>query len=55
MPNSADGKTYGLFDTPLNKKLIVELEKNATGVFCFPPVETEKIVLDEEKKEILRN
>jgi len=55
MPNSADEKTYGLFDTPLNKKLVVEFEKNAANFFLFPPIETEKIILDEEKKELLKD
>ncbi len=55
MSNSAVGKTYAFFDTPLNKKLVAEFEKNAADFFLFPPIETEKLILDEEKKELLRN
>ncbi len=55
MSNSAIGKTYALFDTPLNKKLVAEFEKNVADFFLFPPIETEKIILDKEKKELLRN
>ena len=38
-------KTYGLFDNPLNKKLISDLRRKGENVLVFPPVKTEKLEL----------
>ncbi len=54
MTNSAD-KTYALFSTPTNKKIIAELEKKEMKVFQFPPLETEKLVLDEKSAAVIKN
>lgn len=53
MANSFEKKTYALFASAANKKLIGDLEKNNCKVFQFPTLETEKIFFDETKIEIL--
>ncbi len=55
MPNSADQKTYGLFSTVVNRKLISELESGGAKVFQFPPIETEKVILDKTSIAYLQN
>ena len=55
MPNSADQKTYGLFSTAGNAKLIRELENAGAKIFKFPPVETEPVVADETSLDCLQN
>ena len=50
MSNPATGKIYALFDTPVNKKIIARLNETGTDYFLFPPLETEKVFLDDEKK-----
>lgn len=55
MSNSADQKTYGLFSTAANRKLIRELESSGAKVFQFPPVETEKVSLDKTSINYLSN
>lgn len=47
MTNSNE-KTYALFSNPANRKIISKLEKDGAKVFKFPPLETEKIVLDKK-------
>jgi uroporphyrinogen-III synthase len=54
MPNSNE-KTYALFSNPTNKKIIAELEKQGAKVFLFPPLETERTVLDEESAAAIKN
>lgn len=48
-------KTYALFYTPANKKIVVVLENSGAKVFRFPPLETEKINLDEESIAAVKN
>ncbi len=55
MQNSADQKTYGLFSTIANRKLIGELESGGAKVFQFPPIETEKVILDKTSINYLQN
>ncbi|CAN5121335.1 hypothetical protein BH20ACI1_BH20ACI1_30930 [soil metagenome] len=55
MSNSTVDKTYAFFETPHNKKLAVQLANNAVKFFLFPPLETEKIILDEERIALLKN
>ena len=55
MTNSDDGKTYALFDSPTNKKIISELEKKGAKVFKFPTLETEKTILDNKSIAFIKN
>ena len=55
MSDVADEKTYALFANSANRKLIAELENTGAKVFQFPPINTEKIVLDEKSVENLRH
>ena len=43
MPENADPKTYAVFDTPRNKKLIEELEQSGGSVVVIPAAEITKI------------
>jgi uroporphyrinogen-III synthase len=54
MPNSNE-KTYALFSTPTNKKIIAALEEKGAKVFQFPPLETEKTVLNEKSISRIKN
>ncbi len=54
MPNSNE-KTYALFSNPTNRKIVAALEKEGTKVFQFPPLETEKMVLDEKSIAGIKN
>jgi uroporphyrinogen-III synthase len=54
METSSNQKTYALFSTPLNRKLIAGLEENGAKVFQFAPVETRRIDA-ETNSEIIRN
>lgn len=54
MPNLNE-KTYALFSTPTNKKIIAALEEKGAKVFQFPPLETEKTVLDEKFIACIKN
>ena len=55
MSDAANEKTYALFANSANRKLIAELENAGARVFQFPPIEAEKIVLDEKSIENLRH
>ena len=55
MSDAANEKTYALFDNPANRKLVAELENTGARVFKFPPIDIEKIVLDEKSVENLRH
>ena len=55
MSNATDQKTYGLFSTANNRKLIDKLESSGAKVFQFPPIETEKVILDETSISYLQN
>lgn len=55
MSNATDQKTYGLFSTTANRKLIRELESSDAKVFQFPPIETEKVSLDKNSIHYLQN
>lgn len=48
-------KTFALFSTPTNKKIVLELEKKGARVFQFPPLQTEKTVLDEKTVVAIKN
>lgn len=54
MPDFSE-KTYALFSTPTNKKIIAALEEQGTKVFQFPPLEIEKTVLDEKFVGCIKN
>ena len=55
MSNATDHKTYGLFSTANNRKLIDKLESSGAKVFQFPPIETEKVILNETSINYLHN
>ena len=55
MSNATDHKTYGLFSTAANRKLIDKLESSGAKVFQFPPIETEKVILNENSINYLHN
>lgn len=55
MLNSIVEKTYAFFETPHNKKFAVQLANNNVKFFLFPPLETEKIILNEEEVALLKN
>ncbi|HVE59937.1 MAG TPA: uroporphyrinogen-III synthase [Pyrinomonadaceae bacterium] len=48
-------KTYGLFASPFNKKLISELKKKGENCLIFPLIETEKLEITETAAHHLRN
>jgi uroporphyrinogen-III synthase len=48
-------KTYALFDNPANLRLIADIENSGGKIRIFPPVETEKITLDQSTIERLNN
>jgi uroporphyrinogen-III synthase len=48
-------KKYGLFDNPLNKKLISDLQRSGEDVLVFPPVKTVKLELTETAAVHLQN
>jgi len=54
MSDAANGKTYALFANPANRKLVAELETTGARVFQFPPIDFEKIALDEKSVENLK-
>ncbi len=55
MSNLENKKTYGLFASPTNRKLIADLQKNGEDVLIFPLIETEKVELTETAADCLRN
>lgn len=55
MSNFAAQKTYGLFSTVANRKLVRELESGGVKVFQFPPIETEVVILDKTSIAYLQN
>lgn len=55
MSNSAARKTYAFFETPLNKKLAVQLVEKSVNFFQFPPLQTEKINLNGKEITLLKN
>jgi uroporphyrinogen-III synthase len=55
MSDFAAPKTYALFNNPESRKIVGELEKNGADFKLFPAIEIEKLTLDEQQIEILRN
>ena len=55
MINFAAQKTYALFQTPNNKKLIADLKNRGAKVLEFPPLETVGINANEKSAERLKN
>jgi len=55
MSDSTERKTYGIFANSANRKIIGELENLDFNVKLFPPIETEKVALNETSKEKLKN
>lgn len=55
MSNLENKKTYGLFASPTNKKLLSDLQKKGEDVLVFPLIETEKVELTEAVADCLRN
>lgn len=55
MSNSIAGKTFALFDNPINKKIIAEIESAGAKIFKFPVIEAEKMEPDKTSVEILKN
>ncbi len=55
MTETANEKTYALFSTPNNKKLIADLEAQSKKVVKLPAFETERTTLDESSLEKLQN
>lgn len=54
MSDAVNDKTYALFAAPANRKLVAELENTGARVFQFPPINSEKVILDEKSIENLR-
>lgn len=54
MTAETDEKTYALFSTSANKKLIGELEKKRLNFFVFPPLVTEQTRLDQTENQYLQ-
>jgi len=48
-------KTFALFDTPPNRKLIARLMGSGLKTILFPPIETEKVDLSRESSAIMQN
>lgn len=55
MPDSNNEKTFALFANPANRKLIAGLENAGAKVWLFPPLETEKVILEKSSVERLKN
>jgi uroporphyrinogen-III synthase len=55
MSNLPDEKTYALFDTPPNQKLISVLFERGSKTILFPTIETEKVDLSSESNVLLKN
>lgn len=55
MSGSAIEKTYALFANPANRKLAADLKEAGAKVFEFPPMQTEKLDLDETARDALKN
>ncbi|MCY7348873.1 MAG: uroporphyrinogen-III synthase [Pyrinomonadaceae bacterium] len=55
MLNSINNKTFALFDNPINKKLAAAVENSGAKLLKFPPIEAEKVVLNENSTELLKN
>ena len=55
MADSSNVKTYALFASPINRKLVADLEKTGAKVFQFPPLQVEKIILERAEIKILEN
>jgi uroporphyrinogen-III synthase len=55
MSNLEINKTYGLFASPLNNKLISELKKKDEDVLIFPLIKTEKVELTETAAKYVKN
>jgi uroporphyrinogen-III synthase len=53
MPNPIIEKTYALFANPNNKKVASEIENAGAKIIMFPPLETERVVADENSIEQL--
>ncbi|MCY7375412.1 MAG: uroporphyrinogen-III synthase [Pyrinomonadaceae bacterium] len=49
MTDSGNDKTYAIFDAPLNRKIVGDLEKSGANIFLFPLIKTEKIELNEKE------
>ena len=47
MNESESVKTYAIFDTAANRKIVGNLEKSGANVRLFPPIETTRIELNE--------
>ena len=44
MKTFTESKTYGIFSTPANRRIVKDLENIGAKIFLFPPLETERIV-----------
>lgn len=55
MSHSENEKTYALFDSPLNRKIIGDLSKSGAKVFTFPLIETTNIELNEAETAYFTN
>ncbi len=55
MANLETEKTYGLFASPMNKKLISQLQQKGENVLIFPGITTERIELSEKSENNLKN
>lgn len=47
MTDVGNDKTYAIFDSAVNRRIIENLNTAGANVFLFPPIETEKIHLNE--------
>ena len=55
MNKDENNKTFGLFESVFNRKLISELEEEQSKVYKFPQIETKKVKLIKESLTYLNN
>jgi uroporphyrinogen-III synthase len=48
-------KTFALFDTPTNRKLVARLAESGLNTILFSPIETEKVNLSTDSINVLQN
>lgn len=52
---SDSDKTYGLFESAINRKLLAELKAGKSAIYKFPQVKTKKIPINKKSAEYIQN
>ncbi len=55
MSDAIDGKTYAVFETAANRKLIGDLRKSGAKVLTFPPIAAQRNALGETRAACFKN